>query len=390
MNKKKSYTQAVKRIVRPEVTHCLECQRKLQGCVTIADRMIITLKQVIRVVHCGYRCPHEQCPGRKVLYRSAEADALALPGFTFGLDIVLEVGHLRLREHQTVDEIHHSLSKHLALLDQTISRREILFLFEAYTALLRAGTEVLHDEAWKEQVRQNKGIVLSIDGIQPDKGNETIYLLRDVLTGRILHAENVTESTKERLKQLLAPVVALEVPVIGVISDAQPTELQAVAELWPNIPHQICQFHAIREAGRLIYNADHQVKTDMRIRMQERTHTYRHELHKRLREAEESKAEQAKEITQLQILEEYAAMVEGALNIDGLKPFGYAGLQVQEALTKIQASLEKLEKGGSCKPHVRAAPDAPQDDCELARGENRESCSDQEYAGMGVGSRTHF
>lgn len=48
------------------------------------------------------------------------------------------------------------------------------------------------------------------------KGNETIYLLRDVLTGRILHADNVTESTKDRLKALLAPVVALEVPVIGV------------------------------------------------------------------------------------------------------------------------------------------------------------------------------
>ena len=36
--------------------------------------------------------------------------------------------------------------------------------------------------------------------------------------------------------------------------------------LWPETPHQICQFHAIREAGRLIYNADHRVKTDMRIR----------------------------------------------------------------------------------------------------------------------------
>ena len=48
MNKKKSYSQAVKRIVRPEGTHCLECQRKLQRCVTIADRMIITLQQVIR------------------------------------------------------------------------------------------------------------------------------------------------------------------------------------------------------------------------------------------------------------------------------------------------------------------------------------------------------
>ena len=118
-------------------------------------------------------------------------------------------------------------------------------------------------------------------------------------------------------------------------------------------------------AGRLIYNADHRVKTDMRISMQERTHTYRHDLHKRLREAQESKEEHEQEITQLQILEEYAAMVEGALNIDGLKPFGYAGLAMQEALSKIQTSLEKLEKGGSYKPNVQEAPDAPQDDCEL-------------------------
>jgi len=346
MRKKKSYPQIVKRIMRPEITHCLECQSKLRRCVTISDRPIITLKQVMRVVHCGYRCPQEECPGRKRLYRSTEADALAFAGFTFGLDIVLLVGQLRLKEHKTVDEIHQELSEQLAPLDQTISRREILFLFEAYTALLRAGTEVTHDEGWKEQVRKDKGIVLSIDGIQPDKGNETIYLLRDVLTGRILNAENVTESTKERLKQLLAPVVALEVPVIGVISDAQPTELQAVAELWPNIPHQICQFHAIREAGRLIYNADHRVKTDMRISMQERTHTYRHTIHKRLREVKQKKEGNEQERAQLEVLEEYAAMVEGALNVESLAPFKYGGLAMQEALTHIQTSLEKLEKKG--------------------------------------------
>jgi hypothetical protein len=339
--------------------------------------MIITLKQVIRVVHCGYRCPQEQCPGRKVLYRSAEADALALAGFTFGLDIVLAVGHLRLREHKTVDEIHQYLSEQLAPLQQSISRREILFLFEAYTALLRAGTEVIHDEAWKEQVRQHKGIILSIDGIQPDNGNETIYLMRDVLTGRILHAENVTDSTKERLKEILLPVVALNVPVLGVISDAQPTELQAVAELWPDVPHQICQFHALREAGRLIYNADHRVKTDMRIRMQQKTHEYRQNLHKRLREAEEKQEGKEQEIAQLHIVEQYAAMVEGALNIDGLKPFGYAGLQMQEALNKIQTSLEKLEKGGSAKPNLQEAPRPSQDHRELARRAKRGASCDQ-------------
>ncbi len=344
MNKKKKYNRAIKRILRTEVTHCLICQSKLRRCVTIADRMIITLEQVIRLVHCGYRCPKEDCKGKSVLYRSMEADALALSGFTFGLDIVLEVGHLRLSEHKTVDEIHQYLLKRLLPLEETISRREILFLFEAYTALLRAGTDVAHDEAWKEQARTNKGILLSIDGIQPDAGNETIYLLRDAFTGRILNAENTTTSTKERLKQILSPIVALNLPVIGVISDAQLTELQAVAELWPDIPHQICQFHVIRDAGRLIYQADTRVRNDMRARMKQKTHEYRQNLQKRLKEADGQDKKDEQENEQLHILEEYAATVGNALQIDSQAPFQYGGLATQEALIHIQESLAKLEK----------------------------------------------
>lgn len=87
---------------------------------------------------------------------------------------MLFVGHLRLQEHKTVDEIHRVLSDSLARVNQTVSRREILCLFEAYTALVRAATEVAQDEEWKVQVRENQGLLLSIDGIQPDNGNETI------------------------------------------------------------------------------------------------------------------------------------------------------------------------------------------------------------------------
>jgi hypothetical protein len=92
MRKGKVYTQGVKRTMRPEVSHCLECQRRLQRCVTISQRTVVTLSQVLKLVHCGYRCPAPDCPGRKQLYRCAEADVLALPGFTFGLDIVILVG----------------------------------------------------------------------------------------------------------------------------------------------------------------------------------------------------------------------------------------------------------------------------------------------------------
>jgi len=102
----------------------------------------------------------------------------------------------------------------------------------------------------------------------------------------------------------------------------------------------------------------------MRIRMQERTHPYPHDLHKRLREAEERQEEQEQEINQLQILEEDAAMVEGTLNLESKAPFQYGGLA--EALIRIETSLEKLEKGGCCEPNVQETSQASQNHCELA------------------------
>jgi len=135
MRTKKLYPPTIKHIYRPAITHCLSCQTRLRRCLTISQRTVVTLQQVVRVIHCAYRCPTSTCPDHQRLYRSAQADELALPAFTFGLDILLWVGHLPLREHKTVDEIHLVLTQRLAPLAQSISRREILFLFEAYTAL---------------------------------------------------------------------------------------------------------------------------------------------------------------------------------------------------------------------------------------------------------------
>ncbi len=346
MRTKRVFAQVIKRIFHPELEYCLECSCRLERCCTISHRTVITLSEVVELTHCGYRCPQASCPGRERLYRSAHADTLALPGFTFGLDVVLLAGQLRLGQHQTVDEIHQRLLQRLAPLQQSISRREILFLFETYTALLRSGTEVAYDQEWRDAARLNSGLLLSIDGIQPDKGNETIYLVRDLLTGRLLTAENVTSSTKEAIKRVLAPVVALGLPILGVISDAQESQLQAVAELWPGTPHQICQFHAMREAGRLIYVLDHRIKTDLRIRMQQKTHEYRQDLSRRMPQV------QAEEATQLAILDEYAATVLGTLNLDSTAPFEYGGLAMEEGLQQLHSSLERLEKRGPMRPRL--------------------------------------
>jgi hypothetical protein len=80
--------------------------------------------------------------------------------------------------HQTVDEVHEEVLERLAPLEVRISRREILYLFDAYCTLLRASSEAKDDQQWLVQVEKNGGIIVSVDGIQPEKGNETVYVVR--------------------------------------------------------------------------------------------------------------------------------------------------------------------------------------------------------------------
>jgi len=309
--------------------------------VTLTERTVITLEEVIKLVHAGYRCPDAQCEGHQRTYRSVKADALALPWFTYGMDIVLLVGRLRLREHQTVDEVHEELLERLAPLGVRISRREILYLFEAYCTLLRASSEAKDDLEWLAQVERNGGIIVSVDGIQPEKGNETVYLVRDALTGRVLAAENVTSSETAVMKALLAPVVTLGVKVLGTISDAQESELLAVQELWPDVPHQVCQFHVLRDASKTAFEADKQVKTAMRKRLQPKVREVRKQIKKHLATASPQEA------TQLAVLDNYATGILTALNTDGLQPFKYATVEESSMLDDIEASLQQLsEKKG--------------------------------------------
>jgi hypothetical protein len=340
MKRARSYPQVTRRWYRPVEHECAECGRTLREVKTLSKRTVVTLAEVIKVTHAGYRCPDGQCPGSQRTYRSPAADALALPGFTYGLDIVLLVGRLHLGKHQTVDEVHEEVLERLAPLGVRISRREILYLFEAYCTLLRASSEAKDDVEWLRQVEKNGGIIVSVDGIQPEKGNETVYVVRDALTGRVLAAEQVTSSETEGMKVFLAPVVALGVKVLGTITDAQESELLAVEQLWPEVPHQVCQFHALRDASKAAFEADKQVKTAMRKRLQPKARAVRKQIKKRLPTAAPDEAKQ------LAVLDDYATGVLTALNTDGLQPFKYATVEATEMLDEIEASLEQLSKKG--------------------------------------------
>src|SRR6266704_2360289 len=319
MNHSRSYPQVIRRWYRPLEHECPECHRTLHEAMTLTRRTVITLKGVIKLNHAGYRCPDVDCPGHQRTYRSPEADALALPYFTFGLDVVLLVGRLHLGKHQTVDEVHQELLERLAPLGVTMARREILYLFEAYCTLLRASSEVKDDQEWLLQVKKNGGIIVSVDGIQPEKGNETVYVVRDALTGRVLAAEQVSSSETAVMKALV---------------------LQAVEQLWPQVPHQVCQFHALRDAAQPAFEADKKVKTAMRKRLQPKVREVRKQLKQQISTASPKEAEQ------LTALDDYALGILTALNTDGIQPFKYAAVEAAQALDEVEASLQRLLKKG--------------------------------------------
>ena len=345
MRTAKVYPNVTKQIFHPELSHCPSCGTRLRRYATVSTRTVVTLDGVLRVVHCGYRCPQPTCPTAARPYRSTLADGLALPGFTFGLDVILLVGQLRLAQHQTVDQAHAAVQARLTPFGVTISRREILYLFDAYCTLLRTSQSLAADHAWQEHTRANGGVIISIDGIQPDKGSETIYLVRDVVTGRLLAAENVRISDTATMTALLRPIRDLGVPVVGAVSDAQESLLQAIAALWPDVPHQVCQFHYLREASRPMYDVDRKVRKQIRKAIQQDVRTVRRHLEAQATKLDVTTADDQRTAAQFQILDDYALAAQTALNLDALQPFQYASPAVDDALTAIATSLGGLEKG---------------------------------------------
>jgi hypothetical protein len=129
----------------------------------------------------------------------------------------------------------------------------------------------------------------------------------------------VSSGETEIIKQLLAPVVALDLPVLGVISDAQISERLAVAQLWPNVPHQTCQFHYLREATRPMHDLDSSTRVAMRKTIQKKLRETSKQLAHELQagHAEEMSPEQLAEREQLQVLSDYASGMQIALNLEG-------------------------------------------------------------------------
>ena len=161
-------------------------------------------------------------------------------------------------------------------------------------------------------------------------------MIRECLSGLVLLARALLSSACPDLAGLLrevaAELAAIGVPVVGVVSDGQHSIRLAVGTVWPDVPHQLCHFHYLREAALPIFEADRHAKK---------------ELKKMVRGVRpiERKVE-GRSDAEAQIVQGYCAAVRSALTDDGRPPLEAAGLRLHDRLEAIEASLGRIEEKG--------------------------------------------
>jgi len=311
----------------PVQLDCPECRQWLH-----ADynnfRTITTLEGTIRLTLTIRRCHNLECPRFLRPYRPEAEPHLALPYHELGLDVVTLVGRLRYAEHRSIPEIHRELIRRgVPLAQRTVTN--LLDRYDELKALSSADPQRLGP-----LLRPQGRVILALDGLQPDVGHEVLWVLRDCLSSEILLARSLLSSTAKDLAGLITEVQkSLPVPITGVVSDGQDSLRKAVKKALPGVPHQLCQFHYLREAAKPIYEADRHAKKELKKRVRG--------IRKIERQAEK-RAEADEDDAEAEIVHGYCAAVRAAWTDDGLPPLAASGLKLHDRLSRIATSLDRV------------------------------------------------
>src|SRR5215208_54674 len=316
------------RVLRPARRLCLDCGA-LMRLRYENRRTLVTLTGSVRLRLKIRRCEALNCPRYHKPYRPEAGGALALPQHEFGLDIIAVVGALRHREHRSVPEIHAVLTAQ----GVAIAERSVTNLLDRYDELL--ATRLMERRPLQGLLAQQGRVILALDGLQPDVGHEVLWVIRDCLSGIIVLARSLLSGRARDLALLLREAVdAVGVPVAGVISDGQTSIRQAVAQVLPGVPHQLCQFHFLREAAHPIFEADRHAKKELKKQV------------RGIRRIE--RAVQEHTDAEAAVVQGYCAAVRSAITDDGRAPLAAAGLTLKRRLEKVAASLDRVgEKGAA-------------------------------------------
>lgn len=286
-----------------------------------------------QIVHCW----NGLCPLRFKPMHCPEERALVAPKKGYGFDVVACIGRLRFGDRLTRNEIVEWLAKHHPALK--ISDRQVENIFNLYGALV-TGT-VLKDADVIATVRTNRAIVLAIDGAKPMQDHDSVWFVRDLMSGITLAALATTSCTVAVLTRLLMPIKLFakkhKVPIVGVVSDAEPLIRSAVRKVFPRVRHQLCQFHFLKNLAEPLVTEDRKLRDEVKESVRDLTKIQR-----------SIGTEGALTKSQSELLEEVSDAIRSYLRDNGKPPLEPPGLKLVERLTTLRDLVDQMtrEKGG--------------------------------------------
>jgi hypothetical protein len=336
------------------------------------DRRLYLLSGPTRLVSKIAHCMDKTCPGHDEVVASATAMRVAPPFWTIGWDVFAWMGHRRFARHWSVPQIRAELADTYGIAVSPDLIEDYLKRYQAIVATRESTPEHLADA-----YRKVKDLVLTIDGLQPEKGHETLYVVRELRLQRVWFATPLLSSATAEVQRVLEQADAwakrLGKPVRLWISDKQKAFVTAIAEVFPGVPHRYCTNHFLRDLAKPVLERDSHAKVQMRRKVRGLRQVERGILDERRSDANASGslAELAPPPTPVtparstsaastavapdaarseaqDLVLAYAAGIRGILNDDQGGPLDPPGLRMAEALGEVRASLRRCveqEKG---------------------------------------------
>ena len=377
-----------------EERSCPVCDRAMHVC-DHRYHHLWTLAGPTQVVNHLVRCPDPTCASRGQTFSPEAELSISMPRWCMGWDVLCWLGHRRFARHWSVPQLRAELQDtyQIRLSDDALA--SYLGRYQIILAARQQDPARLADD-----YREIASLVLTSDGLQPEKGHETLYVVRELRRKRVWFAAPLLSSATHEVQRVIALArqwaERLAKPVGVWMSDKQDAFVQAIGLEFPHTPHRYCQNHFLRDLAKPVLELDSQAKVKMRRKvrglrtierrvLQDRRHTAALEpapapglpqADATLRVDISAAAPEACAWSDLdagqtantfdtvawavpgdldvkdevgEVVLGYCAAVRGILNDDQGGPLHPPGLRMSEALQEVRASLDRnldAKKGG--------------------------------------------
>jgi hypothetical protein len=339
-------------------------------------RRLHTLDGPVQLICKLNRCPDPTCPGHAKTKSPELEITLALPQVAIGWDVFCWIGHRRCSRHMAISLIRSELLDDYAI---KLSDDALETYIRRYQVMLAARQQ--DPESLRRHYESMAEIILCIDGLQPEKGHETLDVVRELTRKRVWFAEPLLSATEDEVRRLITKAKewaeSLGMPVGLWMSDKQDAFVTGIAAEFPDVPHRYCDNHFLRDVARPVLEADSHAKVQMRKKVRGLREIEQAVLQRQKAETKDDLTSDAPEATGTataaanlsaavvdpagSVVLDYCAAVRGVLNDDQGGPLHPPGLRMAAALHEVQESLQRnlgAKKGGSRRSNSAGYRDA--------------------------------